>query len=189
MFNLYLALEQIENEKERELVEQLYLTYARRVKKLAYRILCQEEDAEDVVGEVFKKVIRYREKFMDSERDRTTNLIVIYTRSVCFDMQESKKRKPTISMNRTIETKDGDEKDMDLPADIDVLQEVVKNEMIDKLRTAIRKLDYPAKDMICLKYFHGMRNREIAEMLNMNASTVSTVLERTLKKMRKMLEG
>ena len=52
------------------------------------------------------------------------------------------------------------------------------------LRKALDELDAREKAVIILKYFQNMRFREIAEILNMNESTVKTVLYRSLGKLK-----
>lgn len=49
-------------------------------------------------------------------------------------------------------------------------------------------LDATERELIALKYMQGFRNVDIAEALDMNASTVSTMLARSLAKMRTVAE-
>ena len=50
-------------------------------------------------------------------------------------------------------------------------------------------LDPAARQIVVLKYYSGLKNTEIAAQLHMNASTVGTILQRSLKKLRKELEA
>ena len=72
--------------------------------------------------------------------------------------------------------------------DVDILEELVKKETRKRLSAAIESLGEPASLIVNLKYYHDMKNKEIADMLDMNASTVSTILQRSMGILRKGLE-
>lgn len=58
-------------------------------------------------------------------------------------------------------------------------------ELVDQL---LGTLDARERELVLLKYREGMRNVDIAEKLQMNPSTVSTMLSRALSKMRNAAE-
>jgi len=58
----------------------------------------------------------------------------------------------------------------------------------DLLLRLLSLLSVEERELVLLKYQQGLRNVDIAERLNMNASTVSTMLSRALAKMREAAE-
>lgn len=184
MIDILLAIEEIGRDSERERIEELYRLYAQRVKWLAFGILKNEADAEDALIDVFMKIIRYREKFLSAEEDETVRLLVIYTRSVCFDLLRKKGRLEMLSLT----AKDDGPAETDIPDEVDIPGEIVRRETAQFVRQAIREMGEPASLIVTMKYFHDMKNTEIADMLGLNPSTVGTILQRSLKKLRKKLE-
>ena len=84
---------------------------------------------------------------------------------------------------------DGKEIQSDIPDETDILKTIVQQETTHYLQAAIENLAHPARDIVILKYYFDMKNTEIARFYNMNVSTVSTVLHRSLKILRRELEG
>lgn len=188
MFVVWLAIEAIEEDEERELVECLFRSYSAKVLALSKSILKNREDAEDAVNNTFLKVIKYRHKFVGIDGDETKRLIVICTRSVSFDMLRKKKRIDFCSLDESVEDDEGNALNQELPTDIDVLKSLIEQETLMQVKEALNQLGEPAKDIVRLRYYYDMQCSEIADFLNINASTVRTILQRSLAKLRKMLE-
>jgi RNA polymerase sigma-70 factor (ECF subfamily) len=58
---------------------------------------------------------------------------------------------------------------------------------IKELNLAVKKLSFDEQNLISLKYFQNKSYEEIAEILNLPASTVGVKLHRSLKKIRKII--
>ena len=56
------------------------------------------------------------------------------------------------------------------------------------LETAVNKLDENERTILLLHAVSGLKNREIAELLDMPINTVLSKYNRTIKKMQKYLE-
>ena len=188
MLSILLAINEIENEDERALVQRLFFDYGRQVKALAQSILHSEHDAEDALHDTFLKIIKYREKFIQIDGDETKRLIVIYTRSVCFNLYRRKKRENGFAA----ETGDADDgmSAADREADdVDVLESVLARESAERLKRAIDALASPAREIVLLKYYGEMTNLEISDLLGINASTVGSILHRSLQKIKAKMEA
>lgn len=188
MLSILLAINEIENEDERALVQRLFFDYGRQVKALAQSILHSEHDAEDALHDTFLKIIKYREKFAQIDGDETKRLIVIYTRSVCFNLYRRKKRENGFAA----ETGDADDgmSATDREADdVDVLESVLARESAERLKRAIDALASPAREIVLLKYHGEMTNLEISDLLGINASTVGSILHRSLQKIKAKMEA
>ena len=63
-------------EDERSLAEQIYIKYKRQIYKIAYSVLNNHHDAEDVLNDVMLNVINNIEKFVDSDGNKAAAQIV-----------------------------------------------------------------------------------------------------------------
>ncbi|MBE6035694.1 MAG: RNA polymerase sigma factor [Clostridiales bacterium] len=70
----------------------------------------------------------------------------------------------------------------------DVLENLVRNFDTTIMNEALKRLDGKYRRLIIMHYFEGMNQKEIAEVLNQNHSTVRVNLVRALKKVRKIRE-
>ena len=173
----------VDDADERELVQQLFFTYGQRVKALAGRILRNEQDAEDALHDTFLKIIRYRKKFVGADPAEIKRLIVILTKSVCFNLYRRKKRECDL-----FAAEDGGP-DWQDAGEIDAIEAFLARESAARLRDAINTLSAPAREIVLLKYYSGFSNTEIAALLGLPASTVGTILWRSLKKIRERTEA
>ena len=188
MIDILCALEAIENEDDREYIGQLFEKYAVRVKRYAIYILHNEQEADDVTGIVFLKIIKYRNKFMGISDEMLKGRLALITRWSCIAYIEKKQKHSYTSITDFSEDDDGSSGDFDIPDDYDILRDMIQTETVEKLCTALKSLQSPAKEIVMMRYFQDMTSVEIADILSMNASTVRTILERSLKKMKKVLE-
>lgn len=189
MVNILLAIHAIDDESERALVNRLFAQYSSKVKGMAYKIMKNQQDAEDALGNTFLKIIKYRKNFVGIDRDAAKRLIVIYTRSTCFDMLDKRDKIQFISLYNSKKKDDGDTLQPDIPADIDVLQAYIYREKIRAIGKRIRLLKTPAKEVMLLKYYFDTPNTEIGDILGINVSTVSTIIQRSTRKILKEMEA
>ncbi len=185
MLGILLAISEIEDADEREALRRLYYTYARRVKAMALHILKNNVEAEDATHEVFIRVIKNRQKFVQNDGDETERLLVIYCRSVCFSHYRKQQRAAAIFACLA----DEDETAAEMADTVDIEQSLLDKEQIEQCARAIDTLTSPAREIVLLRYYEGFSNVEIAELLSMKASTVGTILGRSLQKLKKKLKG
>lgn len=182
-----LALEALE-ENERVFIGRLYDDYSKRVKELSISIFHDDKYADDIVNDTFLKVIRYKEKFFDVPEVECIRLIIICTRSVCFDLHKHNKKIRFESLDSFYNNEDENDNQLDIPSDYDLFKMLADKEASTVVKAAIDKLKDPARDMIILKFYYEMKNVEIAEFYKMNPSTVNTIIQRSIKQLRKELE-
>jgi RNA polymerase sigma-70 factor (ECF subfamily) len=172
----------IKNENERMLVEEIYETYEKHMYMIAFGILHNQQDAEDAVNNTVIKIIRYIDKFVDISCKETKRLIVIYTRSVAFNMYKLKKRK----LNFSLPVSDDEDTDYEIRDEETSLEDIVINdETISIVRKSIEKLDVKYRDVIILKYYHHLKNAQIADILGISESAVNSRLTRARQLIKK----
>lgn len=128
-----------------------------------------DASAEDVVAEAFCKAAKAFSSF-DPSRAKFSTWVTTIARN-CM-ISQFRKERPTTSLE-------------DAPQDAYMVQggqDGVDDMLLVKQLLAC--LDDFERDIIAFKYRDGLRNVDIARKLDMNESTVSTVLARAIAKMR-----
>lgn len=187
MIDILLAIEAIEDEQEREFIGELFDRYSKRVKALAWEILKNEEDAEDAMGTTFYKVIKYKNKFIGINENMIKGRLKLITQCTCYDMLDKKNGLSVTSISNAVADDEGTVNDLEIPDDFDILEDIVRRESIEVVMKGLDSLKTPAREIVILRYFDELSNVEIADLLSMNASTVGTILQRSLAKLKKEL--
>lgn len=178
------------SEPERDLIARLYDTYASRVRHMAMQILKNDTDADDALVEVYVRIMKYKNKFVGIDEKQITALIVLFTRSTCIDLYRRRERYQAVHVPMTMEDENGELCEAEYAdEDADIWNRILIRDNNAHLKRALDTLTSPAREIILLKYYGGMKNREIAEFFGMKLSTVSVVIHRAMLKMRKQLEG
>lgn len=188
MINVLLAIEAIDDSKEREIIGDIFEQYSSYSKRVAYHYLNNASDAEDVMGNVFLKVIKYRHKFVGASKEKVKALIYLYTKCSAWDFIKKRDKFQFISYNNVYEDEHGNNFDLELSDNIDILRDIISVEAQDSIRMAVERLKHPAKEIIQLKFWEDHSNVEIAELLGINPSTISTIISRTVAKLKVEME-
>ena len=134
------------------------------------------------------KVYLHIKDFRGLPREEIISLIVIYTKNTSLDFLRKKARR--IKTN-TLTYEDEDEiKEYEIPDDQDNPEEIIINKDVGKrLGKYISLLSDSQREVILLKYYHNRNDKEIAEILNIDESAVSSRVNRAKVKLRKMIGG
>ncbi len=163
----------IENEDERLLAEELYLTYRQQMYGIAYSILHNKEDAEDAVMDSVYKIVSNINKFTDADGNKTKSLIVIITRNTAINRYHSNRIRAYIPIDESADLLADDE-----PS---AIEQMIEQEAYDALLADIRSLDAIYRDVILLKYLYEYENDAIAELTGVAEATVRVRLMRAKK--------
>ena len=146
------------------------------------------EDAKEIVQDTFLKVYRHIKDFRELEREETIGMIVIYTRNTSLDFLRKKARRIKAG---TLTYEDDEEiKEYEIPDDQDTPEEIIINmDIRERLGKYIGLLPDSQREVILLKYYHNKKDKEIAEILNIDESAVSSRLNRAKAKLREMIGG
>ena len=154
---------------ERQL-ENLYRANFQRVYNYAYYRLLDPAKAEDATSAVFVKVIANIDKFDPSKASFGTWVMRI-AHNVLVDGFRT--HKATVPLDR-VSVREPSRED-----DYPVLDD--RQERVSKLLSCLSAED---RELVYLKYYEEKKNVEIAQLLDMNPSTVATRLRRALLTMR-----
>ena len=153
-----------------EAVLRLFDTYADDAFRLAYSYLGSRPDAEDVVQDVFVKLIR---SDITIEKGKEKSYILTMTANKCRDFLKS----GSVAFNAPFEDASEVGSDIEIDEDDTEMYAAVA-ELPDKLRVAIH-----------LHYYEGYSLKEIAEILDIAPSAVSMRLTRAKEILRKRFVG
>ena len=177
----------VEVEKDRSFLEALYTDYGDKMYRAAYKILENRQDAEDALQDTFVKICENIDLFQDKSGDELVLLLIVCVRNTARDLL----RKRAVALRHTVDEptdEDGDIIPHSIPdPDGDVLDKVVRNETIRKTAALIDSLPEAQRDVIVLKYRYDMREKEIAKLLGISDTAVSSRMMRAKERRRKEL--
>lgn len=169
-------------DEERRLIEQarcdpeafrtLYRAYLPRVYGyVAYRV-GRRQDAEDLVADVFVKVLEYLDRFeYRGEGSFAAWVFRIASNHVnAFYRRRGRRGEPIPLADLPEIPGDGPRPD----------EALIRQERFDSLRRMIDTLPPRRQEVITLRFFGGLRNQEIAAMLDLDERTVASHLARAL---------
>lgn len=159
-------------EAEGAAFEALYRTSRDDVYAYVAGLLRDAAAAEDVTAHAFERAYRKRASFNPDRGSRRAWLFGI-ARNAALD--ELRRRKRTAELAT-------DPEDLDAPGPADEAEVAVRREA---LREAMRSLDGRERELIALKFFAGLSNAEIAEVIGVSESNAGTRLHRTIQKLRR----
>lgn len=183
MIDILYIIESLETEEQINTAEQLFENYCNAMYQIAYNILKNRHDAEEAVGDTIVRICQHIDDFITKPEKERRLLVKKYTERISIDKYREKERKPSESLSDYIfDTTEGDN-------DVSFYEDNLTFEAEDfgKLQNYVVKLPQKYKDILILKYINELKNKEIAELLQIPESTVSTNLSRAKKYLKNML--
>ena len=156
---------------------ELYDRFAASLSALAYRILHDEADAEEVVQEIFVHAWRRADRY-DPARSSVSTWLVLVTRSRAIDRLRTRK-----VVDRTHDRVRLEAPSYESPAGARHVQE---SERRKRVRGALGELPAEQRQVLDLAYYGGLTQVEIAAAADIPLGTVKT---RTLLAMRKLRDA
>lgn len=180
MLSIILA---IDNEDDRNFVENIYHQYGKKIYKIAFNILKKEADAEDCLHDVIKIIIDDIGRFRSASHEYLINLLVKCTRNAAINQynREKKRHAVEISMYTKSNHYDSgeDEAEMEFADDLEQFESILINEENRKrLSELIAELDTIYQDVLYFRYQMWMTHAEIAKLLSISENTVKIRLYR-----------
>lgn len=168
--------------------ESIFEIHSDRAYKIAYGYVNHTEDAKEIVQDTFLKVYRHINDFRGLEREEIIAMIVIYTKNTSLDFLRKKSRR--IKADPLTYEDEEEVKEYEIPDDQDSPEEIIINvDIRERLGKYIGLLPDSQREVIVLKYYHNKKDKEIAEILSIDESAVSSRLNRAKVKLREMIGG
>lgn len=169
--------------------QNLFKEFQPKILRYLTRLVGRNE-AEDLTQEVFIKVSEQLKNFRE-ESKISTWIYKIATNRVIDRMRQSKSQKFLIDSQKLSdilsEEKDNYNNILKDKKSTALLQQIIKKEMNQCIRDVIDNLSKDYSAVIILKDLEGMKNQEIAEIMNISLSTVKMRLYRARAELKKAL--
>ena len=148
-----------------ETISRIVETYSPMLLRLACTRLDDPADAEDIVQEVFLKLLTARPLFRDSEHEKAWLIRTTLHRASDLRRSAARRNVPLEEAAQAAAPQAGSE-----------------------LLAAVRALPEPYSAVIHLYYYEGYSIKEIAKLLGVPAPTVGTRLARGRERLRRLLK-
>jgi RNA polymerase sigma-70 factor (ECF subfamily) len=168
-------------------IDQIIDEYYGRVYKLCLFYLENKEEAEDIVQEIFLKVLKKKSTFKEQSGVYTW----IYRIAVNTILNHIKRKKIVqfISFENFKNAKDFElASEAPQPA-VKLEQEELKNIEIKKLEKSIDRLSAREKTAFYLFHYENLKQKKIAEIMHTSVSAVESLVHKSMKKIRKEMIG
>jgi len=163
-------------------LDTLYDRYVGLVYQLARRHLHNNEQAEDIVQEVFWRVWQHSASF-ESQRGRVVRWLCGITHNLCIDEIRRRRSRP-LAVHEPIDHPWIDQ----IPDQrVDIVRSVWVIEQRHAIAAALLQLPAPQRQVVELAYFSGLSQQEIASRLNSPLGTVKTRVRLGLRRLRSLL--
>lgn len=159
-------------------LERFWSEHSEAVFRAAYRVTGNSADAEDVLQTVFLRLARRGDGELD---DQAGGYLYRSAVNAALDVVRSRQRagwvplEPVAGESALASSDPGPER------------ERASRELRANLRLAMARLSPRAAEIFALRYFEGMPNREIADLLGLSQGVVAVLLHRTRARLRKEL--
>ena len=177
------------DESEKSCVETIFEKYSRLIYKIAFDVLHNYHDSEEVLSEVMISVMKNIDKFLNVNENETVSQIVIYSRNSAINLYNKNKRRSkheqTLSKNS-----EGDTEEFDIVDNaFDLEGIVIRNADRETVEKSLKCLSAEYRDVINLVYNFGYSNVEVAKILHITPNAVGLRLLKAKKKLLKMMGG
>lgn len=150
--------------------EKLYDTYYDSLYRYIYVCVKDKWNAEDIISTVFMKIYESREKIQDVEKSRNWVFKIAHNAIIDFYRKNG----------RVIPIDDF----IDAASDDDSYENILIKDEFSKVKKIIEELPPETKDIIYLRFYGGLKFREIGEAVNKTENTVKSIINRAMKKVR-----
>lgn len=158
----------------------LYDCYAHRILLYLSRFALPEEDADDLVLEVFLAAME-KPVWVNWREEEQLAWLLRVARNKAVDHIRRAYRRPSIPLDQLASV---------LYEDDGCAPEAraLRNEVATQLRTHLSQLSHLQREIIHLRFGHGLRSKDIARHLNTSDSVVRVSLSRALQSLRKLYQ-
>ena len=166
---------------DRRSFEALYDRFSRVLFSIAYRVLNNQEGAEDVLQDVFVQIWE-KAALYDPSRGKPMTWAITLTRNKAIDRLRSTQRRSRLQDDLLHESQTAEQ--FDDKSSFDAVSSVETGELV---RAAIAKLSKDQREAIEFAFFSSLTQTEISERLNEPLGTVKARIRRGMMKLRELL--
>lgn len=153
-----------------------YIPYHQKLYRVAYRLLEDACDAEDVVQEAYIKLWNKRDELTQVENSEA--YCVILLRNLCLDFLRAKKKHLFQSTEDTV-----------ISDNLVLSDEIETVDEIKHIETIIDLLPEQQRKIIKLRHFDDYSNEEIEEIMSLTSVNVRVLMSRARKKVKELFNS
>lgn len=169
-------------------MEEIFARFQKPLFNFFYRMVSRRETAEDLVQETFLKLCRFGHTFCGSNAKFTTWLYSV-AGNQCRDYLRHSARRPEMPVADLEESYTEDPVEIPAPAhDSPVEEHLIRMEIRQELKSAIKSLPEKERTAIVLREYHGLEYKEIAEVLGCPIGSVKVLIFRARQRLRERLK-
>ena len=159
--------------------------HKKKIYFIAYDILGDYHEAEDISQDVFIKVFRNIKKFRkDAKMSSWIHHITVNT---CIDVIRKRKSKPKISMDDGVLSHIEDNPPVCSSRGMNPEQSAETAIFQQQINNALQNVTPRERTVFVMRHYNDFKINEIADALEVSSGTVKSLLFRALKKLRKEL--
>ena len=152
--------------------ERIYTEYSGKVMGYIRARVRNKADAEDIMSEVFEKILRKADGF-DPEKASLNTWIFTITRNTVID--HFRRSRPS------------EELDENLSNDTEIDENLLQTENLSELAAALRSLPQQLMDIVVMRYYDGKPLTEIAQIMNLSYGAVKLRHQNAIMLLREAL--
>ena len=169
----------IENDEDRNKLEELYNLWHRDMFVVAYSILKDFHEAQDIVQDAIIRLSVNLEKIIDLKCKKTRSYLVIIVRNLSFNAYNKR---------NGIQLVEPAELERMLINENEMLEDfVIKLDTHMSIQNYLGKLYEPYSDILTLRFYYELEIREISEMIGITENNVSVRIHRALAALKSMI--
>lgn len=165
--------------KESEVLETVYRENGREFLKIAYTILKDTHEAQDVVQASFEKLVKCRKSIDLTDRDRIKGYLYTVVRNQAIDFYNKKKKIVYVEPTKLININIQDEVEID--------NNLLAIENRKEFALLLDKINPRYSAILTLKYYLELGNSEIATTLDCTETNARVLLHRAKKSLKEVL--
>ena len=151
--------------------EELYEKFKPKVEGYVFGKISDRNDAEDIVSEIFLKILRSIHTY-DEEKASLSTWIYTITQNTVVDYFRSKRNEISLP---------------DEVIDDYITEPEIFDDTLDSLSDALEHLPECERDLIILHYYNGFTLKKIGGMMNKSYITVKVMHRRALNNIRRLM--
>lgn len=175
-------VQSIPDGENRDFMSNVYLEYYRLMYKIASEI--DPNNAEDIIQDAFLKMLSHKHKLQNMDKKALTSYIALTVKTTALDWIRRQK-----AIQKNLYQGDANE----ILAEIedtgaDPSPVFFSKVAYEQLANLMKQLSSRERDLLMLKYFLSMDDRELAPLFGVKKDSVRKMVERARKKLLKLIE-
>lgn len=169
MLAIYLSM--IDSQEDKTIFKRLYDKYVNLMFHTAYKILGNQQDAEDAVSEAFLRIAKNFSKIEKNICPKTANQFVIIVRNISIDIYRKNKRKKAISLYDNLEITSNNDN--------------IESNNIEMFLSGLNQSD---KDILYMYYIYQMSIKDIKKLFEISEAAAYKRLQRAKSHLKKIVD-